>query len=141
MKLMVINGPNLNMLGIRQKDIYGATSYQDLCSMIHTYCMEHAIEVTIHQSNHEGDLVDWIQQAYFEEYDGIVINPGGYSHTSIAIRDAITSIAPLRVVEVHISDIEKREDFRKHTMLEDVVFDRVVGHGVKGYIEAILRLS
>ena len=113
MKILVINGPNLNMLGIREKNIYGQKTYEDLIHMIEEEAEKEGIEVLCRQSNHEGDLVDWIQEAYFQKYDGIVINPGAYTQTSIALADAVKAIAPLPVVEVHISDISSSENFRK----------------------------
>ena len=111
MKVFVINGPNLNMLGIREPGVYGSSTYNDLVEMIKKHCAEINVEVDFFQSNHEGDLVDYIQKAYYEA-DGIVINPGAYTHTSVALLDAAKAVAkPL--VEVHISDVSKREDFRQ----------------------------
>ena len=135
MKVFVINGPNLNMLGIREPGIYGQDSYKDLVEMIQDYCNSKNIEVEFFQSNHEGDLVDYIQRAYYEA-DGIVINPGAYTHTSIAILDAAKAVnVPL--VEVHISDISKRENFRQVSYISLVATKRIIGHGFNGYIEAI----
>ena len=110
MKILVINGPNLNMLGIREPDKYGSKDYASLISMIEGHCKERSIEVICYQSNHEGDLVDKIQAAYFEGVDGIVINPGAYTHTSIALLDAVKAVN-IPTVEVHISDITKRERY------------------------------
>lgn len=110
-RIMVLNGPNLNMVGIREKNIYGTLSYQGIISLIQAEAAKRDVEVDCRQSNHEGDLVDWVQEAYFRQYDGIVINPGAYTHTSIALADAVKAIAPLPVVEVHISDINAREQF------------------------------
>ena len=112
MKILVLNGPNLNMLGIREVNVYGTANYQDLCDLINNYCNENEIEVEIYQSNHEGDLVDKIQQAYFDKVDGIVINPAAYTHTSVALLDALKAVS-IPTVEVHISDLSKREDFRQ----------------------------
>lgn len=137
MKIMVINGPSLNMLGIREKEIYGSETYEALVSMIENAAEERSIEISVRQSNHEGTLIDWLQEAYFEHYDGVVINPGGYTHTSVALRDAIKAISPLPVVEVHISDISDREEFRHISLIEPVVRAQIKGHGMMGYIEAI----
>ena len=109
---MVINGPNINMIGIREKNIYGTISFDEIIRMINDEANKRGIEVKCLQSNYEGQLVTWIQDAYFENYDGIIINPGAYTHTSIAIADAIKAIAPIPVVEIHLSDIDSREEFR-----------------------------
>ncbi len=137
MKIIIINGPNLNMLGIREKNIYGRQTYADLIQMIEEEADREKIEVICRQSNHEGDLVDWIQEAYFQKYDGIVINPGAYTHTSIALADAVKAIAPLPVVEVHISDISTREDFRKISYEAPYCIRQIKGMGFNGYIEAM----
>ena len=136
MKILVINGPNLNFLGIREPNVYGKETYQDLCNLIEAYVENKNIEVEIYQSNHEGDLVDRIQQAYYDKVDGIVINPGAYTHTSIALLDALKSVN-LPCVEVHISDVTKREDFRQTSYVRMAVKKTIMGHGFKGYIEAI----
>jgi 3-dehydroquinate dehydratase-2 len=135
MKILVINGPNLNMLGIREPDIYGKTTYQDLCDMIQKHCKENGTEVEVYQSNHEGDLVDKIQSAY-NNFQGIVINPGAYTHTSVAILDALKAVS-IRAVEVHISDVDEREEFRKISYVRLACEKVISGHGIKGYIEAI----
>lgn len=135
MKIRVINGPNINMLGIREPDIYGRTTYADLENMIYDYCKDFDIEVDVLQSNHEGDLVDMIQECY-QDADGIVINPGAYTHTSIAILDAAKSVG-LPVVEVHISKVEEREDFRQVSYIRHACVKTITGHGVNGYLEAI----
>ena len=137
MRIMVINGPNLNMLGIREKDIYGCESYDSLLRMIDQHAEKRSIEVDVRQSNHEGTLIDWLQEAYFNHYDGVVINPGGYTHTSVALRDAIKAIQPVPVIEIHISDISGREEFRHTSLIESVVHYQIKGHGLMGYIEAI----
>ena len=137
MKIKVINGPNLNMLGIREKQIYGNESYEDLLKYIETEAQKRNIEVSFFQSNHEGSIVDEIQNAYFDHYDGIVINPGAYTHTSIAIADAIKAIAPLPVVEVHISDIDNRDEFRKHSFSAPYCIAQIKGEGFKGYVHAL----
>lgn len=136
MKLLVINGPNLNMLGIREPDHYGKQSYTDLLDMIRTHCEKKAIEVSFYQSNHEGGLVDCIQKAYFDKTDGIVINPGAYTHTSIAILDAIKSVQ-IPTVEVHISKLEDRDDFRQISYIRQACCHSIIGHGLDGYVEAV----
>jgi 3-dehydroquinate dehydratase-2 len=136
MKLFIINGPNLNMLGLREPEHYGSTNYVQLVEMITAYCNERGIEAVCKQSNHEGDLVDYIQAAYFEGADGIVINPGAYTHTSIAILGAVKSVK-LPTVEVHISKVEEREDFRQVSYIRAACVKTITGHGVKGYLEAI----
>lgn len=140
MRILVLNGPNLNMLGIREPDIYGKRTYADLISMIREHCGSKGIEVSFKQSNHEGDLVDYIQQAYFERYDGIVINPGAYTHTSVAILDALKAVA-IPFVEVHISDIDEREGFRQISYISNIAETTIKGHGFEGYIEAVDFLS
>ena len=139
MKVFVINGPNLNMLGIREPGAYGSSTYNDLVEMIKKHCAEINVEVDFFQSNHEGDLVDYIQKAYYEA-DGIVINPGAYTHTSVALLDAAKAVAkPL--VEDHISDVSKREDFRQVSYISLAASKRIMGHGFNGYIEAIDYLA
>lgn len=135
MKILVINGPNLNMLGIREPDHYGKETYQDLCQKIQNHCAEKSVDVTIFQSNHEGDLVDEIQKAYGNT-DGIVINPGAYTHTSIALLDAVKSVQ-IPTVEVHISKVEEREDFRQVSYVRLACVKTITGHGTNGYLEAI----
>ncbi|MBR5285501.1 MAG: type II 3-dehydroquinate dehydratase [Clostridia bacterium] len=135
MKILVINGPNLNMLGIREPDYYGHESYSDLVAKIESHCSKKSVEVELFQSNHEGDLVDWIQSAY-NNADGIVINPGAYTHTSIAILDAVKAVG-IPTVEVHISKPEEREDFRKISYIRLACVKTITGHGTDGYIEAI----
>ena len=135
MKIRVINGPNINMLGIREPDIYGRTTYADLENMIFEHGREKGIEVDVLQSNHEGDLVDMIQESY-NNVDGIVINPGAYTHTSIAILDAAKSVG-IPMVEVHISKVEEREDFRQVSYIRAACVKTITGHGVNGYLEAI----
>lgn len=135
MKLLVINGPNINMLGIREPGIYGADSYGDLCRAIRENAAGHGIEVEIYQSNHEGCLVDKIQEAY-EKVDGIIINPGAYTHTSIAILDAVGSVS-IPTVEVHLSKVEEREDFRQISYVRLACVKTITGKGVRGYLEAM----
>lgn len=136
MKIYVLNGPNLNMLGIREPELYGKESYDNLVYTVGEYCAERGIAVEFFQTNHEGALVDKIQEAYFNGADGIVINPGAYTHTSIALLDAVKATM-LPTVEVHISDLSKREDFRQVSYIRAACIKTVVGHGIQGYIEAI----
>ena len=133
MKLLIINGPNLNMLGLREPDIYGKQDYNSLCRMIEEACK--GIESEIYQSNHEGDIVDKIQSAY-NDADGIVINPAAYTHTSVAILDALKAVG-IPTVEVHISDISTREEFRRFSFVSLYAEKTIAGHGLDGYIEAI----
>lgn len=135
MKILVINGPNLNMLGVREPELYGRETYADLVEKINRHCKNIGIEVEQFQSNHEGDLVDKIQSAY-KNADGIVINPGAYTHTSIAILDAVKAVG-IPTVEVHISKVEEREEFRKISYVRLACVKTITGHGTDGYIEAI----
>ena len=135
MKILVMNGPNINMLGLREPEVYGTQNYASLCNLIETYAKANDIEVTIFQSNHEGALVDCIQQAY-GIYDGIVINPAAYTHTSVAILDALKAVA-IPAVEVHISDVSKREDFRQISYVRNYCEKTIAGHGFDGYTEAM----
>lgn len=135
MKLLVINGPNLNMLGIREPAIYGKSNYAALCEMINKKCADEGIDVEIFQSNHEGLIVDKIQEAYNNK-DGIVINPAAYTHTSVAILDALKAVA-IPAVEVHISDVDSREPFRSLSYAGMACFATIKGHGLNGYLEAI----
>lgn len=139
MKLMIINGPNLNMLGIREPAHYGRETYADLIKKIEDHAKTIGVEVKCLQSNHEGDLVDYIQSAY-GEYDGIVINPGAYTHTSIAILDAVKSVS-VPTVEVHISKVDEREDFRKISYIRAACIATISGHGTDGYLEAMTLLK
>ena len=136
MRILVLNGPNLNFLGIREPSIYGSNTYNDLCSLINDKANSENIDIEIYQSNSEGALVDKIQQAYFDNVDGIVINPAAYTHTSVAILDALKAVN-IPTVEVHISDISTREEFRKHSYISLVAKKTIKGHGFNGYIEAI----
>ena len=140
MHIYVLNGPNLNMLGIREPDIYGSVTYAALCEKLKAYASEQGIALTLYQSNHEGDLVDKIQEAYFSKADGIVINPGAYTHTSVALLDAVKA-TQLPTVEVHISDPDQREDFRHVSFIRAACVKTIAGHGLDGYIEAIAFLS
>ncbi len=135
MKLMVINGPNLNFLGIREPEHYGNKTYKDLCDLIRAHGEKRGVEVKIFQSNHEGDLVDAIQSAY-GEFDGIVINPAAYTHTSVAILDAVKSVS-LPTVEVHISKVSEREEFRQVSFIRSACIKTITGKGFEGYLEAM----
>jgi 3-dehydroquinate dehydratase-2 len=135
MKLLVINGPNLNMLGIREPEHYGRETYADLVRKIECHCEKKGISVEVYQSNHEGDLVDKLQSAYGTA-EGIVLNQGAYTHTSIAILDAVKAVA-LPTVEVHISKVEEREEFRRVSYVRSAGVRTVTGHGTDGYLEAI----
>ena len=135
MKILVINGPNLNMLGIREPDIYGRVTYTDLCDLILEHAIRRGIETELYQSNHEGDLVDKIQEAY-GNVDGIVINPGAYTHTSVAILDVLKAVS-IPTVEVHISDVDAREEFRKISYVRLACCATISGRGVQGYLDAI----
>lgn len=140
MKILVINGPNINMLGIREPQIYGNRTYSDLLEKIKAYCNSKNIEVECFQSNHEGALIDKIQEAYFEKFDGIVINPAGYTHTSVAIADALKGV-DIPFVEVHISKVDEREDFRKISFVRNYALATISGKGFKGYLDAIKMLE
>ena len=134
-KILVINGPNLNMLGIREPDHYGRETYADLVAKIQAHCDKKGITVEQYQSNHEGDIVDKIQSAY-GNFDGIVINPAAYTHTSVAILDAVKSVS-IPTVEVHISKVEEREAFRQVSYIRAAAVKTITGHGVNGYLEAM----
>jgi len=136
LKILVINGPNLNMLGIREPKLYGTGTYEALCDKIRTYCAQKGIDVDFYQSNHEGALVDRIQAAYQDGTEGIVINPAAYTHTSIALLDAVKAVG-IPTVEVHISKVEEREDFRQVSYVRAACLATITGHGTDGYTEAM----
>ncbi len=136
MKLLVINGPNLNMLGIREPDIYGKRTYGDLENYINSICNENMVEVEVYQSNHEGAIIDRIQQAYFDKIDGIVINPAAYTHTSVGILDALKAVS-IPTVEVHLSNVNEREDFRKKSFVSLFAEKTICGLGFEGYKAAV----
>lgn len=136
MKILILNGPNINLLGIREPDIYGKHSYEELLRMVREHAGVRGVEVSFFQSNHEGALVDAIQQAYFDGIDGIVLNPAAYTHTSIAIADAVKGVG-IPTVEVHISDVSKRESFRQVSYLRTVAVSSVIGQGLNGYLTAM----
>lgn len=139
MKLLIINGPNINMLGIRERHIYGDRDYGALCRMIEGWAQELGVEVELYQSNHEGAIVDRIQQAYFDDTDGIVINPAAYTHTSVAILDALKAVQ-LPAVEVHISDVNAREPFRQISYAGMACVEHYIGLGFEGYHRAMIYL-
>ena len=143
-KILVINGPNINFLGIREKGIYGQDNYGTLVNMIEDKAKELGVEVEVFQNNSEGAIIDRIQKAYYEKVSGIVINPGAYTHYSIAIRDALSSIEDIPKIEVHISNVHRREEFRHNSVTVPVCNGQVVGLGLKGYLyamEAVLDIS
>ena len=136
MHILVINGPNMNMLGIRQPEIYGRATYADLQKMIREEADQLGVEVSFFQSNHEGALVDAIQQAYFDKVDGIIINPAAYTHTSVALLDAVKAVGS-PTVEVHVSDPDSREEFRHVSYIRAACVATIRGHGLPGYLEAL----
>lgn len=136
MKFLVLNGPNINILGIREPEIYGRQSYDELCALIKEHAEELGVQVEFYQSNHEGDLVDEIQRAYFDGVDGIVFNPAAYTHTSVAIADAVKGVG-IPTVEVHISEVSEREAFRQVSYIRDVAAKTITGRGFAGYTDAM----
>jgi 3-dehydroquinate dehydratase-2 len=138
MKILIINGPNLNLLGLREPEIYGNRNYSSLCELIDESCRELGVEHEIFQSNHEGVIVDKIQEAY-GNFDGIVINPAAYTHTSVAILDALKAVS-IPTVEVHLSDVSSRDEFRKHSYISLAALKTVMGLGFEGYRIAIAEL-
>lgn len=139
MKLLIINGPNLNFLGIREKGIYGTQDYDALLKLISDKSEEMGVTTEVFQSNHEGAIIDRIQDAYFDGTEGIVINPGAYTHYSYAIRDALASVT-MPKIEIHISDITQREEFRKTSVTAPVCNEQIYGHGLAGYTEAMEKV-
>ena len=137
MKILVINGPNLNFLGIREKAVYGNQDYNYLCNMIKDKAAADGDEVECYQSNHEGAIIDRLQEAYSDGTKGIVINPGAYTHYSYAIHDALKSLEDIIKVEIHISDIQSREEFRKVSVTAPACDKQIYGHGLAGYLEAM----
>lgn len=136
MKILVLNGPNLNMLGIREPAIYGSGTYAELQALIRAHAAERQVDVTFFQSNHEGTLVDAIQQAYYDKVDGIIFNPAAYTHTSVALLDALKAVG-IPTVEVHISDVSSREEFRQVSFVRAACVATVAGKGFAGYNEAM----
>ena len=141
MKLLVINGPNINFLGIREKGIYGSQNYEALVKSIEDHAIKLDIEIEVFQSNSEGAIIDKIQEAYYSKVDGIVINPGAFTHYSYAIRDALASVEDIPKIEVHISNVHKREEFRHISVTAPVCTGQVVGLGLKGYLYAMEALT
>ena len=139
MRILVLNGPNMNMLGIRQPEIYGHETYEDLCAMVQAEADRLGVEVSFFQSNHEGALVDAIQQAYFDQVDGIIINPAAYTHTSVALLDAVKAVG-IPTVEVHVADPDSREEFRHVSYIRSACKATIRGHGLPGYLEALRLL-
>lgn len=140
MKFLVLNGPNINMLSIREPEIYGKQDYPYLVSMIQKHAREIGVDVECFQSNSEGALIDKIQEAYFKKIDGIVFNPAAYTHTSIALHDALNAVN-IPTVEVHISDVSKREKFRQISYISSCSIQTIAGHGLAGYLEAMDTLK
>ncbi|MDE6210811.1 MAG: 3-dehydroquinate dehydratase [Clostridia bacterium] len=140
-KIMIINGVNLNMLGIREKGVYGSLDYKGLCGYITDKCKDMDVKLEFFQSNIEGEVVNCLHRCYFESFDGIVINPGAHTHYSYAIYDAIKAIAPIPVIEVHISDIHSREPFRQVSVTAPACVAQISGKGYDGYIEAVGLLT
>lgn len=136
MKLLIINGPNLNLLGLREPDVYGSRNYAELVRMIDRHAVELGLECAVFQSNHEGAIVDRIQQAYYEGVDGVVINPAAYTHTSVALLDALKAVS-IPAVEVHISNVSAREDFRQISYVRLAAIATIAGKGFEGYLEAM----
>ena len=141
MKILVLNGPNLNMVGIREKEIYGKRNYTDIVDYIKKEGTKRGHEIDIVQSNYEGQIIDWLQKAYFEQYDGVIINPGAYTHYSYAIHDAIKAISDIPAVEVHLSNVHAREEFRHQSVTAPACIGQLCGFGEFGYILAIQALE
>ncbi|WP_294703406.1 type II 3-dehydroquinate dehydratase [uncultured Fusobacterium sp.] len=140
MKIMILNGPNINFLGIREKEIYGKENYEDICNNLKKEGEKLNIDVNIYQSNIEGELINFLQRAYFEKYDGIIMNPGAYTHTSIALYDALKSIE-IPTIEVHISNVYKREEFRHKSITAPACIGQICGLGSEGYLLALQYFS
>ena len=135
MKFLILNGPNINLLGLREPGIYGTETYQDLVDRVTAFCAERGVEAAFVQSNHEGELVDAIQRAYFEQVDGIILNPAAYTHTSVALLDALKAVK-IPAVEVHISRVEEREAFRQVSYVRAACVKTITGQGLAGYCQA-----
>lgn len=141
MKILVINGPNINFLGIREKGIYGDQNYEALVNMIEEKAKQLGVDVEVFQSNHEGAIIDKIQEAYYSKTDGIIINPGAFTHYSYAVRDALASVSSIPKIEVHISNVHTREEFRHTSVTVPVCNGQVVGLGLKGYLYALEAIT
>lgn len=141
MKILVLNGPNLNMVGIREKEIYGTRNYNDIVDYIKEEGAKRGHEIDVLQSNYEGQIIDWLQKAYFKQYDGVIINPGAYTHYSYAIHDAIKAISDIPAVEVHLSNVHAREEFRHKSVTAPACIGQLCGFGEFGYILAIQALE
>lgn len=141
MRILVLNGPNLNMVGIREQGIYGTRSYKEIVAYIQEEGRKRGHDLIVLQSNFEGQLIDWIQSAYFEQYDGIIINPGAYTHYSYALHDAIKSVREIPTVEVHLSNVHAREEFRHQSVTAPACIGQLCGFGEVGYILAIMALE
>ena len=139
MKFLILNGPNINLLGLREPGIYGAETYRDLVAKVTAFCAARDVEVSFFQSNHEGDLVDAIQRAYYEQVDGIIFNPAAYTHTSVALLDALKAVK-IPTVEVHISKVEEREDFRQVSYVRAACVKTITGQGLEGYCQGAAYL-
>ena len=139
MKFLILNGPNINLLGLREPGIYGAETYQDLVEQVTAFCAARDVEVSFFQSNHEGDLVDAIQRGYYEQMDGIIFNPAAYTHTSVALLDALKAVK-IPTVEVHISKVEEREDFRQVSYVRAACVKTITGQGLEGYCQGAAYL-
>ena len=140
MKIMIINGPNLNMLGVREKNIYGTRNYEDVCNYVKEEGKKRNHEILMLQSNSEGEIIDFIQKAYFENYEGIIINPGAYTHYSYAIHDALKGF-DITAIEVHLSNIHTREEFRRKSVTAPACVGQIAGFGEYGYIMAMDALA
>ena len=138
-KLLILNGPNINLTGLREKSVYGAKTFDDLMKLVAAEAERLGCEIRSVQSNHEGALIDAIQQAYFDGFDGIVFNPGGYTHTSVALHDAVASV-PIPTIEVHMSNVHAREEYRHHSMTASACRGQIVGFGFYGYIMGMRAL-
>ena len=141
MKILVLNGPNLNMVGIREKEVYGSRSYIEIVAYIQEEGLKRGHEIAVFQSNSEGQMIDWLQQAYFEKYDGIIINPGAYTHYSYALHDAIKAISVIPTVEVHLSNVHARESFRHKSVTAPACIGQICGFSEFGYLLAIQALE
>jgi len=139
-KFLILNGPNINLTGLREKNVYGAQTFEDLLALVQQEADTLGVEVRCVQSNHEGALIDAIQQAYFDGFQGIVFNPGGYTHTSVALHDAVASV-PIPTVEVHMSNVHAREEYRHKSMTASACRGQIVGFGFQGYVMALRALA